>query len=32
MGFTMKEQDDRTHGRIQALETALAAREEKTTE
>jgi hypothetical protein len=32
MGFTMKEQDDRTQERIQALETALAARDEKTTE
>jgi hypothetical protein len=31
MGFTMKEQDDRTQERIQKLETALAARDEKTT-
>ena len=32
MGFTMKEQHDRIQQRIQVLETALAAREEKTTE
>ncbi|RTZ88175.1 MAG: hypothetical protein DSY81_01550 [Bacillota bacterium] len=32
MGFALKAQDDRTQGRIQALETALAARDEKTTE
>ena len=32
MGFTMKEQHDRIQQRIQVLETALAASEEKTTE